>query len=237
MSRSESPKTHKTNGNPVAATAAPALDAVLRQHAEQQFAEELPELAKADNRQKPPNWKLSPWAARMYLLGGTLPNGFVVSPKYIGNARLIEIAIATLATDRALLLYGVPGTAKCVKHDTLVLDTRTGRRVTIAEVCQERDIELLSLQQDYRLRPQTPTDYIDNGVRSCYRLTTYLGREIEVTLNHPFFTIDGWQPLANLHPGTRIAVPRALPFFGNAELSDAHVKLLAHLLAEGCLPQ
>jgi MoxR-like ATPase len=36
----------------------------------------------------------------------------VVSPKYIGNRRLIEIAIATLATDRGLLLLGVPGTAK-----------------------------------------------------------------------------------------------------------------------------
>jgi MoxR-like ATPase len=35
-----------------------------------------------------------------------------VRPKYIGNARLIEIAVATLATDRALLLLGVPGTAK-----------------------------------------------------------------------------------------------------------------------------
>jgi MoxR-like ATPase len=49
---------------------------------------------------------------RTYLLGGTLPSGFVVSPKYIGQARLIETAIATLATDRALLLLGVPGTAK-----------------------------------------------------------------------------------------------------------------------------
>jgi MoxR-like ATPase len=47
-----------------------------------------------------------------YLLGGTLDGGFVVSPKYIGSRRLIEIAIATLATDRALLLLGVPGTAK-----------------------------------------------------------------------------------------------------------------------------
>lgn len=46
------------------------------------------------------------------MLGGKLPNGFEVSPKYIGNARLIEIAVATLATDRALLLYGIPGTAK-----------------------------------------------------------------------------------------------------------------------------
>src|SRR5579884_3306600 len=87
-------------------------EAVLRQHAEQQFAEELAELAKVDDRQRPPNWRLSPWAVRTYLLGGKLPNGFVVSPKYIGNPRLIEIAIATLATDRALLLYGTPGTAK-----------------------------------------------------------------------------------------------------------------------------
>ncbi|GCF08807.1 ATP-binding protein [Dictyobacter arantiisoli] len=86
--------------------------AVLRRHAEQQYAEELAELAKHDTRQRPPNWQLSPWAVRTYLMGGTLKNGFVITPKYVGNARLIEIAVATLATDRALLLYGVPGTAK-----------------------------------------------------------------------------------------------------------------------------
>lgn len=85
---------------------------LLREHAEQQFAEELTELAKTDQRQRPPNWKLSPWAVATYLLGGKLENGFVVSPKYIGSRRVIEIAIATLATDRALLLLGVPGTAK-----------------------------------------------------------------------------------------------------------------------------
>ena len=85
---------------------------LLRRHAEQQYAEELAELAKSDERPRPPSWKLSPWAVKTYLLGGALPNGFAVSPKYIGNARLIEICIATLATDRALLLLGVPGTAK-----------------------------------------------------------------------------------------------------------------------------
>lgn len=85
---------------------------VLRRHAEEQYAEELHELARQDKRPRPPNWKLSPWAVKMYLLGGKLDNGFEVSPKYIGNARLMEIAVATLATDRALLLYGVPGTAK-----------------------------------------------------------------------------------------------------------------------------
>ena len=85
---------------------------VLRQHAEQEYGEELEELARADDRQRPPNWKLSPWAVKTYLMGGTLPNGFTVSPKYVGPERLMEMAIATLATDRALLLYGIPGTAK-----------------------------------------------------------------------------------------------------------------------------
>jgi len=219
------------------ATDVAPIESVLRQHAEQQFAEELAELAKHDNRQRPPNWVLSPWAVKTYLLGATLPNGFVVSPKYIGNARLIEIAVATLATDRALLLYGLPGTAKCVKGDTLLLDTRTGRRITVAEAYQQLDVKVASLQADYKLRPQTPTNYLDNGVRPCYRVTTHLGREIEVTLNHPFLTLDGWQPLEKLKPGDRIAAPRSLPFFGNGELSDAHVKLLGHLIAEGCISQ
>lgn len=85
---------------------------VLRQHAEIQFAQELDELRKSDTRQRPANWVLSPWAVATYLMGGKLDNGFEVTPKYIGSRRLIEIAVATLATDRALLLYGVPGTAK-----------------------------------------------------------------------------------------------------------------------------
>ncbi|QQE13974.1 AAA family ATPase [Planctomycetota bacterium] len=85
---------------------------IIRQHAEQQFADELNALAEQDTRQKPPSWKLSPWSVVTYLLGGTLDNGFEITPKYIGNRRLMEIAVATLATDRALLLLGVPGTAK-----------------------------------------------------------------------------------------------------------------------------
>ncbi len=86
--------------------------AVLRQHAEQQFAAELSELQANDKGKRPPNWNLSPSAVVTYLMGGTLSNGFEITAKYIGNRRLIEIAVATLTTDRALLLYGLPGTAK-----------------------------------------------------------------------------------------------------------------------------
>jgi MoxR-like ATPase len=85
---------------------------LLRQHAEQQYADELAALARNDTRPRPPRWNLSPWAVATYLLGGKLDDGTPITPKYIGSRRVIEIAVATLATDRGLLLLGVPGTAK-----------------------------------------------------------------------------------------------------------------------------
>lgn len=85
---------------------------VLRPHAEDAFAEELKALEAADDRPRPKRWRLSPWAVSTYLLGGTLPDGTVISPKYVGPRRIVEVAVTTLATDRALLLLGVPGTAK-----------------------------------------------------------------------------------------------------------------------------
>ncbi len=86
--------------------------AVLRQRAEHQYAAELEALRQHDDRPRPPQWQLSPQAVLTYLLGGTLPDGTEITAKYIGSRRLMEIAVATLATDRALLLLGVPGTAK-----------------------------------------------------------------------------------------------------------------------------
>ena len=86
--------------------------AVIRPHAETLYADELKQLAKVDDRPRPEHWKLSPWAVVQYLVGGTLPDGTEITPKYIGHRRLMELAVASLATDRALLLLGVPGTAK-----------------------------------------------------------------------------------------------------------------------------
>ncbi|GGL08471.1 ATP-binding protein [Nocardia jinanensis] len=93
----------------VATEPAPAL---LRPHAEQSFADELRALRAVDDRPRPPSWTMSPWAVVTYLLGDTLTDGTVITPKYVGPRRLMEVAVATLATDRALLLLGVPGTAK-----------------------------------------------------------------------------------------------------------------------------
>ena len=88
------------------------MSQILRQHAEQQFAEELEQLKKQEKHPRPEHWQLSPQSVVSYLMGDTLKNKFTITPKYIGSRRLMEIAVATLATDRALLLYGLPGTAK-----------------------------------------------------------------------------------------------------------------------------
>ena len=86
-------------------------DDSLRAAAEETYATELETLAEHDVHDKPERWKLSPQAVATYLLGGKAGK-MAIEPKYFGQRRIIEIAIATLATDRGLLLLGVPGTAK-----------------------------------------------------------------------------------------------------------------------------
>ncbi len=104
---------------------------ILREHAEEQFAHELDELKKQEKHKIPVNWEMSPLSVLTYLMGGKLENGFEISPKYIGNKRLMEIAIATLTTDRALLLYGIPGTGKSwvSEHITAAISGNSKRLV------------------------------------------------------------------------------------------------------------
>lgn len=84
---------------------------VQRLPAEQMFAHELEALIAAERDPVPSGWRMSPRSVRTYICGGKAGNT-LITPKYIGSDRLVEIAIATLLTDRALLLVGEPGTAK-----------------------------------------------------------------------------------------------------------------------------
>jgi len=92
------------------ATANPLVDA-LRLPAEQLYAREIEALIAADKDAKPAGWQLSPRAVLTFIVGGKA-GGVDISAKYIGHNRLVEVAIATLLTDRSLLLIGEPGTAK-----------------------------------------------------------------------------------------------------------------------------
>ncbi|WP_320915604.1 AAA family ATPase, partial [Enterocloster bolteae] len=86
-------------------------ESVQRLPAEQLYQEEIDALIAAEQDPVPTGWRMSPRSVLTYITGGTV-GGKEITPKYIGNRRLVEIAIATLVTDRALLLIGEPGTAK-----------------------------------------------------------------------------------------------------------------------------
>ena len=80
---------------------------LLRLPAEELYADEIRTLVKEDTGEKPDGWQMSPGCVLKFIVGG---GG--ITPKYVGHNRLVEVAIATLLTDRALLLIGEPGTAK-----------------------------------------------------------------------------------------------------------------------------
>lgn len=84
---------------------------LLRLPAEKLYESEIQALIAGDKDEKPTGWQMSPKAVLKFITGGKEGN-IEITPKYVGHNRLVEVAIATLLTDRSLLLIGEPGTAK-----------------------------------------------------------------------------------------------------------------------------
>jgi MoxR-like ATPase len=96
------------------------LGTVLRLPAERIFANQLEALKQNDKEAAPDSWKLSPRSVLTYVLGGKTLEATIggkkqkveITRKFFGDTALVERAIVTLASDRALLLIGDPGTGK-----------------------------------------------------------------------------------------------------------------------------
>lgn len=94
-----------------------AKEKIQRPPAEQLYAAELAQLAKADAKSpKPDGWKLSPAAVLAFVLGDPQRG---TQPKFVGSRSLVERAIVSLATNRGLMLIGEPGTAKSYLSELL----------------------------------------------------------------------------------------------------------------------
>ena len=98
---------------------------VLRPQAEVRYRGELEALRLWDGaNKKPQNWKLSPKAVRLFVLGSDSPldcggQKVTIRRKYLGNDALVERCIITLAGNRGLMLVGEPGTAKTMLSELL----------------------------------------------------------------------------------------------------------------------
>ncbi len=85
-----------------------------RPPAEVLYADELALLAKGDKAPRPPGWRLSMKAVQRFIAGDR-----DIRTKIVCAPSLIERAMVTLASNRALLLVGEPGTAKSLLSELL----------------------------------------------------------------------------------------------------------------------
>ncbi len=88
---------------------------IQRPPAEVKYAKELAKIKKADKGIKPLGWQMSMPAVKQFLLG----DGKNIAPKLMCTHSMIERCLVTLASQRALLLIGEPGTAKSMLSELL----------------------------------------------------------------------------------------------------------------------
>ncbi|HEY4261103.1 MAG TPA: AAA family ATPase [Schlesneria sp.] len=92
----------------------------LRAPAEIRYADQLEALRQNDQDAKPRAWRLSPRSVLAYVVGGSTLKAEIngkkvdvpITRKFFGEDGIVERSIVTLASERALLLIGEPGTGK-----------------------------------------------------------------------------------------------------------------------------
>lgn len=93
---------------------------VLREPAEVRYATQLEALRQNESETPPRPWRLTPRSVLAYVLGTKTLKAKIdgksvevpITRKFFGDDAIVERAIVTLASERALLLVGEPGTGK-----------------------------------------------------------------------------------------------------------------------------
>jgi replicative DNA helicase len=135
-----------------------------------------------------------------------------------------------------IIVAGRPAMGKCIKHDSLVVNPETGERLTIEAAVRGNLSHVFGFDSDGAVRSNQISEWVDSGVKPCFKVTTRSGRSVEVTRHHPFLTARGWQPLHDVVVGDSIAVPRVINCFGREVSWPLQlVRVLAYYIAEGAL--
>jgi len=140
-----------------------------------------------------------------------------------------------LRTDKRPLLADLRESG-CLTAETHIVRADTNEQVSLGDLLSsgERDIPVWALDERLKYVKATMTHVFPTGRKETFLLRLASGRQIEATGNHRFLTLDGWIPLAELPPGSRIAVPRSVPApLESQSWAESEVILLAHLLGDG----
>jgi replicative DNA helicase len=142
--------------------------------------------------------------------------------------------------ESALYIVGArPAMGKCVAFDTPIVDPSTGELLTALEFMERAEragrATLPALDGAARLTEAPVSHCLADGLKPVFRVRTRSGRSAVVTATHPLLTATGWRPVAEVAVGQQIAVPSALPIFGDTDLPDAEIDLLALLIGDGSI--
>ncbi|MBI2046626.1 hypothetical protein HYT26_00475 [Candidatus Pacearchaeota archaeon] len=157
-----------------------------------------------------------------------LGKGYVTMGNYTSLSNFIYMDVAR---SHVILVAGKRGSGKCLHEDTLIT-LANGSQIPIKELENNKE-KVLSLNNKLKIKEADKTEFFSREVEKLLKIRLRSGKEIKLTPEHPLFTIKGWVPAQELKIGGRVATPRVFNNFGNEEMPEHKIKLLAYLIAEG----
>ena len=170
-------------------------------------------------------------------------NAEVVDPKDFNNNNVVDfkgdvciVPPNSFALARTIEYFRMPKDTlaiclgKCLTGDSRILNSEDGSYLPIKDF---KDVKSTIAFDNFQTTKAKISNFVPNGVKKVYKLTTKAGLEIKATDNHPFLQIDGWKELKDLKEGDRIAVAREIPFFGKEDLPLWEASLLGLMISEG----
>ncbi len=121
---------------------------------------------------------------------------------------------------------------ECVTGDTLVVMT-SGERKPIRELVGESP-HVWAVDNKQKVVAARADCVWSKGVKPVFRVALASGRCIRATARHRLLAGDGWQRVADLQVGGRIALVRKIPTVQNTKgWSEPELTLLGHLVGDG----
>ncbi|MDD5499826.1 MAG: LAGLIDADG family homing endonuclease, partial [Candidatus Nanoarchaeia archaeon] len=160
----------------------------------------------------------------------------LIGKHYVTMGKTVSLANSIYVDvngSHVVLICGKRGSGKCLHEDTLIA-LEGGKLAKIKDLHNETS-NIMGLDKDLKIKSMNKQDFFKRKANDLMLLKLKSGKELKLTSEHPLLTIDGWTPVRELNKGSRIATPRIIPSFGNNELRECEIKLLAYLISEGHL--
>ncbi|MEL6864968.1 MAG: replicative DNA helicase [Bacteroidota bacterium] len=124
---------------------------------------------------------------------------------------------------------------ECITGDTLIYLADKGIYKRVDELLGQSGFSVLAMNEELKLQEATCLDVWETGEKEVFEVETQSGHTIRASLNHPFYTVDGWQQLVDLKEGDYVATGRQIKGPGQeSDLKDQEISLLAHMIGDGC---